>query len=54
MNPTHKIVSLSFALSSFGAAMVILAFAEDAVGYALVAWNLMGTAICIWQGRLWK
>ena len=54
MNPTKKIINLGFALANFGSAMVILAFAEDAVGYALVAWNLMGTALCIWQGRLWK
>lgn len=49
-----KIMNLFFALSCFGVAMAILPFAEDAVGYALVTWNLMGAGLMIWQGRLWK
>jgi hypothetical protein len=49
-----KIPHLLLALSSFASAIVILAFAEDAVGYALVVWNLAGTGVAIWFGRLWK
>ncbi|MGS2845363.1 hypothetical protein LS633_00375 [Pseudomonas sp. NIBR-H-19] len=54
MSLAFKASNLFFALASFGSAMVIAVFAEDAVGYALVAWNLLGTALCIWMGRLCK
>lgn len=54
MTASKKIINLGFALANFGSAMVILAFAEDAVGYTLMTWFLLCTALCIWQGRLWK
>lgn len=49
-----KVVNLTFAFVCFGAATALLATADGPLDYLIAVWNLMGTALMVWQGRLWK
>ncbi|KWT12047.1 MULTISPECIES: hypothetical protein [Pseudomonas syringae group] len=51
---TLKPFNLMMAMASFGACTAMLAVADSALGYGLAAWNLAGSVVIVWQGRLWQ
>ncbi|WP_116817909.1 hypothetical protein [Pseudomonas syringae] len=51
---TLRPFNLMMAMASFGAGTAMLAVADNALGYGLAAWNLAGSVVIVWQGRLWQ
>lgn len=51
---TLKPFNLMMAMASFGACTAMLAVADSALGYGLAVWNLAGSVVIVWQGRLWQ
>lgn len=54
LRKSFKPFELAMAMACFGAGTAMLAIADSPLAYGIAVFNLFGSGLMVWQGRLWK